>query len=105
MMTMSIPIPAGKKEVKFFFVRHNIQDGYVNEGGTVMIQETDSWFEFRKAICHKYSIDVHAYTIAKVNDNSFKKMFSIRGTIDQSNLFQGLLLLYENDPSVASIGF
>jgi ubiquitin carboxyl-terminal hydrolase 4/11/15 len=28
MMTMSIPIPPGKKEVKFFFVLYNIKDGY-----------------------------------------------------------------------------
>ena len=48
MMTMSLPIPGKKEDVKFYYVPYNLTDGYINNQAEIRIRTSDSWREFRE---------------------------------------------------------
>ena len=50
MMTMLLPIPAPKKEFKFFYIPYNIESGYTNHSGEVKLSSSDSIATYRDEI-------------------------------------------------------
>lgn len=107
MMTMSLPIPAKKEPLKFFFVPYDFVDGYMNHAGTVNIRSNDTWQEFRSQVYKRYGKAQSDYTICRVNDNTYKRFYSLSGTVDQqtAGANTGILLLYQNNPLTPSKGF
>lgn len=71
MMTMLLPIPAPKKEFKFFYMPYNIQQPYVNKSGEFYLKATDNISTMRDELLNLYKLDRSDYIITKVQDNEF----------------------------------
>lgn len=50
MMTISLPIPAGKAVKEFFFVPYSLQRDYVNKRCTVELSAQDNLKTFREEV-------------------------------------------------------
>jgi hypothetical protein len=44
---MSLPIPAPRKKLDFFYLPYNIDEGYINYGANLLVRSTESWKDFR----------------------------------------------------------
>lgn len=56
-MTLSLPIPGKKKQIKFFYIPYHIKEGYVNHSGDVYLKESDSIADFRNEVHRKYGLN------------------------------------------------
>jgi hypothetical protein len=49
-MTLSLPIPAKREKIAFFFIPYHINPDYRNFKGEVKIRDTDSVRDFRELV-------------------------------------------------------
>lgn len=47
-MTLSLPIPGKKKQMKFFYIPYHLKDEYVNRSGEIYLRETDTVADMRE---------------------------------------------------------
>ena len=97
-MTMLLPIPAPKKDVKFFYIPYNIGQGYCNRSGDVKLRYSDSVGLLREEISSLFKIDKSEYIVTKVTDNEFVRWFSCNQTLETLTSTDGVTVLYQVDP-------
>lgn len=83
MMSISLPIPLKKLQLKFFFVPYHIGDDYINNWGTVTIGPNETFMDFRNIVFEKYGKDISSYTIVKLANKVYSRYYSTTSTINQ----------------------
>jgi len=76
MMTMLLPIPSPRKDLKFFFIPYNIKSGNTNHSGEIKVRLTDNISSVHDEILKAYKIQRGSYMVTKVSDNEFTRWFS-----------------------------
>ena len=100
MMTISLPIPAPKKKISFFFVPYNVGDDYMNQQGNILLGQNDNFRAFRETVNETYGLDQGSYLISLVFNNQFTSLWNCNSKVEDNQEGQGVLLLYQIDPSL-----
>ena len=69
MMTIMLPIPAPKKKITFFYIPYNVDEGYMNNNGSIMLGQNDNFKAFREGAEETYGIDKGSYLVTLVFNN------------------------------------
>ena len=94
MMTIMLPIPAPKKKVAFFYIPYNVEEGYMNNNGSIMIGQNDNFKAFREGVGETYGISRGSYLISLVYNNQFTSLWSCGSKVEDNQNDQGVMLLY-----------
>ena len=100
MMTIMLPIPAPKKKVQFFYIPYTVEEGYMNNNGSIMLGQNDNFKAFREGVEDLYGVEKGSYLVSLVYNNQFASLWSCGSKVEDMVADQGVLLLYEIDPAL-----
>lgn len=91
-MTLSLPLPGKKAEVKFYYIPYHLGEGVCNFSGVLKISDTETVETMRQKLLEKYNLKPGSFIVVQVQENYVKKIIDRNSRVEEfetasTNLF------------------
>lgn len=94
-LTVSLPIPGKKENIKIYFIEYDINGNSNNYQGSISVRDSENISIFREEINKKYSVGFSDYIITSTHCNDIKKMYRTNDFISSLTSIDGVVICYQ----------
>jgi hypothetical protein len=93
-LTISLPIPGKKEQIKFYFIEYDINSQSNNYQGSVFVRDSEHISTFRQEVENKFGVDNSEYIITSTHCNDVKRMYRTGDFISSMSGVDGVVICY-----------